>query len=353
MSNKFVWEKGDVEFTDNDSVEFDPEDYQLDDGWPDDIVQAYAEADEAHEYQTDAEDRVDYEQAAQDLDATENQAAARLMAAYKRVETRALDWFESTAINATDVREFKVNSEVDVQEALNDMYEAAWTDGRDAGASELPAEVQVTPEVQDVKTFCQLSRRSRMLPEWAEYANAFEPQAALDAFANRSWLIKGVIDDTLRAAVQYELFEHLKGGRTIGETVDNIKQLFEPYVGNPEMIAPGNENLADAYRIRNIIRTETTWAYNQGRLAVGDAAGDYIIGYQYSAVMDERTTETCQTADGLILRKDAPTTIKLTPPLHFNCRSILVFVTVDDRPVKFSTQARIDRAIRLIPKGFK
>jgi SPP1 gp7 family putative phage head morphogenesis protein len=183
------------------------------------------------------------------------------------------------------------------------------------------------------------------------YANAFEPTEAMKAFENRAWMIKDVIDSRLQSAVRQELFEHLKGGRTMGDTISRLRDIFAPYVGDPSSGAPGS--LLSAARLENIVRTETTWAYNQGRLAVGDALGDYILGYQFSAILDERTTETCQTADGLVLQKDDATTIQLTPPLHFQCRSMLVYVTVDDAPVEWSGDKEIDAAVSLIQAGFK
>jgi SPP1 gp7 family putative phage head morphogenesis protein len=186
-----------------------------------------------------------------------------------------------------------------------------------------------------------------------QYANAFEPVEALIAFENRAWLINDVISSDIQSQIRYELFEHLKGGRTLRETMDNMRQIFEPWVGDPSKLMPGSKDIMSAFRLENIIRTETTWAYNQGRLAIGDAAGEYILGYQFSAIIDDRTTETCRKADRLVLRKDAATTIKLIPPLHYQCRSLLVYVTQDDIPVEWSSEKQIDAAVELIPKGFK
>lgn len=191
-----------------------------------------------------------------------------------------------------------------------------------------------------------------------EYAAAFVPDKALDFLLTKAIQIKGVIDRAIEEAVKYDLFEHLKGGRPLQETMQNLHNLFKPYVGDPEMIEPSGltqtpEDILQAYRLELIVRNETNTALNMGRRAVGDAAEDYVLGYEISAILDLRTTETCATADGLKFRADDAKGIKLTPPLHWNCRSILAFVTRGDLPVNWSSDAELDSVIRLMPRQFK
>lgn len=137
-----------------------------------------------------------------------------------------------------------------------------------------------------------------------------------------------MIDPALQSALRFELLEHLKGGRTLGEIVDHIRKLLEPWIDDPTKIQPGCNDLLHANRLETIVRTESTWAYNQGRLATCDGAGDYIIGYHFSAIVDDRTTQICRTAAGLVFRKDDPRATKLVPPLNLNCRSLIVYMTI-------------------------
>ena len=198
------------------------------------------------------------------------------------------------------------------------------------------------------------------------YATGFSPQLALDYFASRALVLKGIIDDALLNASKLRLMEYLKGGQTLNEMIGNLRFVFEPWVGDPTKIQPSGqtgigfppgtkepENILMAYRLENIIRTETTTALSQGRRAVGDAVGDYLIGYQLSAILDERTTEICRAADGLMFRKEDAAAGKLAPPLHFQCRTVEVFITTDDVPVEWSEQSEIDEVVQLIPTGFK
>ena len=191
-----------------------------------------------------------------------------------------------------------------------------------------------------------------------DYALSFVPDKALDYLLTKAIQIKGIIDRDIEEAVRYDLFEHIKGGRPLQETMSNIRDIFMPFVGDPESIESSGlsqtpEDVLRAYRLENIVRTETTEALNFGRRAIGDAAEDYVLGYQLSAILDLRTTEICIEADGVTIRKDDARSIQLTPPLHFQCRSILIFVTSDDRPIRWSTDAELDRVVRLVQKGFK
>lgn len=81
-------------------------------------------------------------------------------------------------------------------------------------------------------------------------------------------------------------------------------------------------------RLENIVRTNTSGALNMGRSNVfnREEFKGFIEAFQYSAILDDRTTDICETLDGRI-RKDWGS---LQPPNHFQCRSILVPVTILD-----------------------
>jgi membrane-associated phospholipid phosphatase len=73
------------------------------------------------------------------------------------------------------------------------------------------------------------------------------------------------------------LAPYLKGGKVLNQVIDDIRQIFEPWVGDPSKVLPSGlsgtpEDILQAFRLENIVRTESTWSYNQGRLATGDAA---------------------------------------------------------------------------------
>lgn len=70
-------------------------------------------------------------------------------------------------------------------------------------------------------------------------------------------------------------------------------------------------------------RTKFTEVMNKGRLNFFNST-KVIAGYQYSAILDDRTTEICR---GLHGKKFVAGTEPI-PPNHWNCRSILVPITI-------------------------
>lgn len=225
----------------------------------------------------------------------------------------------------------------EAQRILGDYLLKVWKRGREIAINELPEKLH-----GKIKKFAGL-----------------EPVQAINFFQNlRPWLVKGIIDDELKKVARLELTEHLKGGRTLTETIGNLRSAWEPWIGDPTKVLPSgitgtSEDILQAYRLENIVRTEAIGALNSGRTTIADEAGDFVLGFSISAILDDRTTLICQEADGVIIRKDDPRIQRLTPPLHFQCRSILVFITSDDVPIKWNSEAELDKIVRLIQPGFK
>lgn len=81
--------------------------------------------------------------------------------------------------------------------------------------------------------------------------------------------------------------------------------------------------------IRTVVRTKTTEFYNSARRSYWEndsIAKQLVEAYQFSAIMDERTSEICKHLDQKIFSLDSDVS-RVTPPLHFNCRSLLVPLT--------------------------
>ena len=107
------------------------------------------------------------------------------------------------------------------------------------------------------------------------------------------------------------------------------------------------------YRLENIIRTNATEAYTEGRLAsYRDPALDgYVVATQYSAILDGRETDYCRYLDGRIFEIGDPDLDRIfKPPGHFQCRSTLVPVLKGDKYTAI-TQEEKAKALGLKPKG--
>lgn len=79
-------------------------------------------------------------------------------------------------------------------------------------------------------------------------------------------------------------------------------------------------------RTEIIARTESNKAFNWGRRYKYDTS-QALAGYRYSAILDGKTTELCQSLHGHSWEKDDPALDDHTPPNHYQCRSVLVPIT--------------------------
>lgn len=79
-------------------------------------------------------------------------------------------------------------------------------------------------------------------------------------------------------------------------------------------------------RTEIIARTESNKAFNWGRRYKYDGS-KALAGYRYSAILDGKTTELCQSLHGHSWEKDDPELDDHTPPNHYQCRSVLVPIT--------------------------
>jgi len=279
---------------------------------------------------------------------------------------------QSGPLSAEFAQSIKVSTGPEFAKDVEAFLMDVWRRNRDAAIAELPERIK--GKLLTMKKYAENRQNlidagdedgigyleeeyQRELGHNKDYAVAFRPDVAGNYFHNRALLIRGIVDDELTRDAKFSIFETLKGGRTMNEAMGDLRSIFEPWIGDPTKIEPSGisdteEDILKPYRLENIVRTESTTAVAQGRAAVADAAADYVVGFQHSSILDFRTTEVCQLADGITFKKDDPRAVKLQPPLHFNCRSIDTFVTSDDE-VEWTSEEDLDAVVRLIQPEFK
>ena len=108
-------------------------------------------------------------------------------------------------------------------------------------------------------------------------------------------------------------------------TEGQLKKLFDGYIKTGEIT---DGKLGTTYRIETIARNQFTTAFNQGRKALFEDPDveDFVEAYQWSAVLDNATTDYCAALDTRVLSKEDVNSIGW-PPAHHNCRSIVVPIT--------------------------
>jgi SPP1 gp7 family putative phage head morphogenesis protein len=208
-------------------------------------------------------------------------------------------------------------------------------------------------ECQD-REACELRQRCPDAPRTfaAELPNV-RPASAVRYLKTKRFWITGVIGDNLLRDARGILLSAIETGEPASDTMRKLKASFEPYVGGEDGVEVDGEVVGPA-RLETIIRTNATDAYNRGRLVEFRENADVVPFVEYSAILDDRTTQVCRELDGKVFRNDDPELDRFKPPLHFNCRSVLVPITssepVDDADL--ATEGDLGQARDLMDAEF-
>jgi SPP1 gp7 family putative phage head morphogenesis protein len=72
-----------------------------------------------------------------------------------------------------------------------------------------------------------------------------------------------------------------------------------------------------------IVRNNASEAFNNGRMTTFRQAGDIVQGYVYDAILDGNETDFCHEQDGRYIEARDPMFVRVIPPNHDNCRSVM------------------------------
>ena len=133
------------------------------------------------------------------------------------------------------------------------------------------------------------------------------PREAMDWIRGYVPVLAGDLEDGVLTRIRDEVAAGLREGWT--------NEVLVARLGEVQSFA--------RHRLEAIARTESMRAYNLGGL-ISASAAEGVAGFEFSAVLDDRTSSACQARDGLRLRLGDPRLAVNTPPLHPNCRSVLI-----------------------------
>ena len=175
-------------------------------------------------------------------------------------------------------------------------------------ADDLRNEDDIRKSLESFISFDSASQWHDVIPEEAvKWLEGYTPKLAGN-------LRESVLEKT-RDVIQKSMQE----GTTLQERMKALQEA-----------APEFASMSKA-RIESIARTEITRADTMGTLINAKANND-VVGFEFSAIMDDRTTDICVSRHGLVMRIDDPNLASNTPPLHPNCRSLLMELTIYDFP---------------------
>lgn len=143
----------------------------------------------------------------------------------------------------------------------------------------------------------------------------------LDYYDKKAFAIAGVEQDYILKEAKMALYNGIKQ-ESARETMTQLEKIFEKYLDSG-ILKDGK--IVDPARLETIVRTNTTEALSEGRMAMFNDpdVSDFVPYVMWSSILDDRTTAYCSSMDGKIFRKSEFT----PPPAHYNCRSIPVPIT--------------------------
>ena len=141
-----------------------------------------------------------------------------------------------------------------------------------------------------------------------------------------------IINEQLLAAIREAIIFGLRNELPVDEMIANAQNAVVRLVG--DFGPAGGIEITDTLpaHVATVTRTVLTEAYNAGLQSFFEdpELDGYVEAYQYSAVLDGRTTEFCRNAHGKIWPVDSTQWRNYIPPNHFNCRSRIIPVVEDD-----------------------
>ena len=217
----------------------------------------------------------------------------KLVATVRRrqlVARRDLDGLERLTVNVGEVQ--KLLHGMMLTMAGNGAVEAAMELSKKAGDDVALAEgPQTTEELLDKRQAKEFFGRQRVSVRKATIR--IDLGGFLDAFfAQRAFLVAGMEKEHIIARARTILATAIRqGDPRLAE--EQIIQVFEEYIPRGDVGADGRAVLPR--RLYTVLGTTAAEAFNEGRRSVfdSDTAKDIIVAYQWSSVMDARTTEYC------------------------------------------------------------
>jgi SPP1 gp7 family putative phage head morphogenesis protein len=178
------------------------------------------------------------------------------------------------------------------------------------------------------------------------------PVKMLEYFKSKSKKMSDDLSDNVIKQVKTILYNGYKQGDSLRDMIHKLDEKFKEWVDSGEVDPETGEAFTPS-RLETIIRTNANEAYNSSRLEEWKQDEDkYVEAVMYSAIMDDRVTEQCAAMDGLIMAISNPLIETICPSKHYNCRSILIPITADEK-YEISPDSDWQEGIALIPDDFK
>lgn len=228
-------------------------------------------------------------------------------------------------LTTKDVFDLNLSHKSDMKKVIMGMFDVTYNQGKSDGKNELPKNFATNKQGIEVR-----------------------PDKALNYLNDKSnFVVKG-INEPLTGDIQRVLVNSIKTGASVPNTIKQIEQAYEPYLSDGTAII--DKKQLEPFRLEAIVRTNMSEAYAEGRRAIGEDPDlkDFVLGYQFSEILDSRTVPVSLKADKMTIRINDPRLPELTYPLHWNDRGMFIFITSDEVPIEWSSDAELDELLTMV-----
>ena len=215
-------------------------------------------------------------------------------------------------VDRSDLKSIQSLELPQLKAALQAPILQSWVLGFDLGQDHGKLEIKNALPPEDRATF-SLSERQRMalIKLLGEDNSTLKQVNAEQSILQRALRLSGNFADDMINRIKADLIASIipqSDGLPISR--DNLVTRIENTLGIGQR------------RAEMIARTETTNAYNAGRLT-SYKQSRIVSHVRFLAILDNRTSDICSSRNGLVWEIGSPEVEANRPPLHPNCRSVL------------------------------
>lgn len=234
---------------------------------------------------------------------------------------KQIEEHRETVDSAEEIQAFKIPSSIlaALKAAGGKVLKAGWSIGIDNAVNEIEKAGRAKMPVDEKKMFSSVADQSAAWIKAKEFAMA------------------GKLSSDALFIVQNILFNGLKMSKGTKEVIDDIYETFAKKgmldrETAEEALGYALDIVNPSARLETVVRTNMFEAINEARFGyfTDPELKGFVTALEYSAILDGRTTDICEHLDGRVYRASDDVWDRFRPPNHFNCRSILIPITVTD-----------------------
>ena len=132
--------------------------------------------------------------------------------------------------------------------------------------------------------------------------------------ANADYATDTLYGDLTKKA-EGQALKSLDNGRSDEEVAYDVNETLDDFIDNDITLGGG---------------IAVNKAYGEGRWSAFEEASENIQGFQYSAILDDKTCDLCAELDGATFEIDDPDSDEYNPPEHASCRCIIIPITKNE-----------------------